>query len=96
MHGAKSDCSALCQLSTSLRFLRANCVFAIAAPGASTRPKFKHMATGDNPSVELPTEVQLSVVSLDQIIRKEARSKVSKDLFKPISRLPSPPLPSEK
>ena len=43
-------------------------MFAIAAPGASTRPKFKHMATADNPSVELPAEVQLSVVSLEQII----------------------------
>ena len=35
----------------------------------ATRPKFKHMATGDDPSAELPKEVQLSEASLEQIIR---------------------------
>ena len=35
----------------------------------ATRPKFKHMATGDDPSAELPNEVKLSEASLEQIIR---------------------------
>ena len=36
---------------------------------STTRPKFKHMATGDDPSAELPKEVQLSKASLEQVIR---------------------------
>ena len=34
-----------------------------------SKPKFKHMATGDDPSAELPKEVQLSEASLEQIIK---------------------------
>ena len=111
----------------------------------ATRPKFKHMATGDDPSAELPKEVQLSETSLEQIIRgvterlrqppattenptdgssgagkysdgpyspdnflypplfygcenqkthEEDSSTVSKEVFKPISRLTSLPSPS--
>ena len=52
-------CDFLCQLI----------MFTIATLYIYTKPKIKHMATGDVPPAELPTEVQLSEASLEQITR---------------------------